>query len=79
MDLSGAMEKPREVYFNLEDKWYALIDRIDEKVPIHGIIDRIDKIVPSFALFLIIIFLILLLLIAPLVLFGGAAVSFKDI
>ncbi len=77
MDLSEMMEKPREIYFNLEDKWYALIDRVDEKVPIHGIVDKVDRIVPSFALFLLIAILILLLLAVPLVWPGGAVVSFK--
>lgn len=54
-----------DIYSNLEDKWYNLIDTIDSKVPISNYIDKIDSKIPSFILFLILIFIIILLLILP--------------
>jgi hypothetical protein len=73
-----ALESVKELYYSLEDKWYATIDRIDSKVPIHGIVDRVDKVVPSFALFLAIIVLIAAVLIIASVSFpAGVTWSFK--
>lgn len=77
MALEDVAGKIKEFYLNLEDKWYATIDKIDEKVPIHGIIDKVDKVFPSFALFLILIALILTALILPFFVGGGAVLSFK--
>jgi len=77
MALEDAFGKIREFYLNLEDKWYSTIDKIDEKIPIHGIIDKIDSVFPSFALFLIILFLILMAIALPLFMPGGAVLSFK--
>ncbi|GEM_PF-3488556 len=51
----------------LEEKWYGLLDRIDEHVPIYKVIDPIDEVVPSFYLFSS----ILLLLIIGLLVFVG--------
>ena len=52
------VEKIKEIYYSWEDKWYAFLDKLNEKgIPIYKIIDPIDRLVPSFALF---IFLILL-------------------
>ncbi|MFA4856001.1 MAG: carboxypeptidase-like regulatory domain-containing protein, partial [archaeon] len=67
----------KEFYFGLEDKWYQAIDKIDSKIPIHGIVDRIDKIVPSFALFLVIVALIILLVAFQLFSAPVALFSFK--
>ncbi len=50
----------KDIYYSLEDKWYALIDKIDARIPISGIVDKVDSVVPSFALFLIILILIIL-------------------
>jgi hypothetical protein len=50
------------LYSSLEDKWYTTLDKIDSIVPVYKIVDPIDKIVPSFILFLIIIFFILFFL-----------------
>lgn len=49
------------IYSNLEDKWYGLIDKIDEIVPISGTIDKIDEVVPSFTIVLAIILIFILL------------------
>ncbi|MBW2561847.1 MAG: hypothetical protein JRE40_13465, partial [Deltaproteobacteria bacterium] len=77
MAIEGTVEKLREFYFDLEDKWYGAIDKIDTKIPIHGVIDRVDKVVPSFAVFLVLVALLLVALIIPLFMQQGAVFSFK--
>jgi hypothetical protein len=57
----GIGEKLRDIYYTGEEKWYSFWDKVDSKIPIYKIIDPIDGIVPSFALFLILIFILLLL------------------
>ena len=57
----GVLDSLKNIYFGLEEKYYSLLDKIDERIPIYKIIDPIDKIVPSFALVLIIGFLLLVL------------------
>jgi hypothetical protein len=52
------------VYSNLEDKWYATLDRVDKVVPVYKIIDPVDKVIPSFILFLIILIIIILFLVS---------------
>ncbi|MFA5930874.1 MAG: hypothetical protein WC821_01020 [archaeon] len=58
----GIGEKLKDIYYLGEEKWYAFWDKIDAHVPVYKVIDPVDNIVPSFALFLILIFLTLLLL-----------------
>ena len=58
----GLGEKLKDIYYAGEEKWYNFWDKIDSHIPVYKIIDPIDSIVPSFALFLILIFIILLLL-----------------
>ncbi|MEK6821370.1 MAG: hypothetical protein AABY11_03155, partial [archaeon] len=42
----------KDIYFALEDKWYAALDFIDQHgVPIYKAIDPIDQKIPSFAVF----------------------------
>jgi len=53
----------------MEDKWYNVLDSIDQKIPVYPIVDRIDNIVPSFALFLVLV-LVVLVLIAGVLLLG---------
>jgi len=72
-----ALEAIKNIYFGFEDKWYSIIDKIDEKIPIHGIIDRVDNVIPSFALFLIILVLLIGILVIPIVSPGGLFYSFK--
>ncbi len=73
-----ALESLKELYYKLEDKWYAVIDRVDSKLPVHAVVDRVDKIAPSFALFLAVIVLILAVLIVSSVSFPtGVSWSFK--
>jgi hypothetical protein len=55
----GVIQSAKELYYHLEDRYYELIDRISTKVPIHKLTDAIDKVVPSFALLLLIIAVII--------------------
>src|SRR3989344_9548914 len=50
----------KDLYYGLEGKYYAILDRIDKAIPIYKIVDPIDRIVPSFAIVLIVIILLLL-------------------
>lgn len=44
----------KELFFALEDKWYAALEWIASKgIPVFAIVDPIDKIIPSFLLFTI--------------------------
>lgn len=52
----------KNIYYGMEDKYYALLDRIDKVVPVYGVIDRIDKVVPSFAIVLAAVIVIVLAL-----------------
>lgn len=66
----GIIDKIKGLYYPVEDKYYALLDRINEHIPVYKIIDPIDEIVPSLLLFtslmlLFVIGVILLLLLIP--------------
>jgi hypothetical protein len=56
----------KEIYQQLEDKWYAALDKIDAHIPIYPVIDKIDAIVPSFAVFIVLVLAIGLFLASPL-------------
>lgn len=60
MDLIGFL---KGLYYSAEDKWYNVLDAIDQKqIPIYRIVDPIDSIVPSFLLFILTsIFLLVLI------------------
>jgi hypothetical protein len=47
-------------YYWLEDKWYSLLEKIDTKVPVLWITDKIDSVIPSFALFILLLIVLLL-------------------
>ena len=59
----------KEWYLSGEEKWYSFWDKVNAHLPVYGIIDAIDSVVPSFALFLIL--LIFVLLFFGVVLFTG--------
>src|SRR3989338_2960159 len=44
----GFLDGLKEFYFQLEDGYYALLDKIDKVIPVYKIIDPIDRILPSF-------------------------------
>lgn len=45
----------KDIYFKLEDAYYKALDRINAAIPVYKIIDPIDKVVPSFALLILIV------------------------
>lgn len=49
-----------DFYYSLEDKWYSIVDAVDQVIPVKGIVEKIDKIFPSFVLFIIVILALLL-------------------
>lgn len=63
-------EKIKETYFHWEEKWYGLLDKVDEKIPVYKVVDKVDEVVPSFALLLILALIIVLLLIVSTFGFG---------
>ncbi len=58
----GVGESLKDIYYSWEEKWYNTLDRIDEKLPIYKLVDPIDEVFPSFALFLILFFILILVL-----------------
>jgi hypothetical protein len=62
VNIEHIIEKIKNSYLLMEDKWYGVLDKIDKHIPIYPVIDKIDSVVPSFALFLTTIFIILLLI-----------------
>lgn len=69
------IDKLKDLYFAGEDSWYRLMDRLDSKIPVYKIIEPIDRVVPSFALFLAVVFLLIILAFSLLFGFLGAPVS----
>jgi len=58
----GIFDKLKKGYFVFEDKYYAVLDKVNRKIPVYKAIDPIDKVVPSFALLIGLLLLFLLLL-----------------
>jgi len=56
----GIGQSLKGIYYSGEEKWYSFWDKVDAHIPVYKVIDPIDSIIPTFAIFLIIIFLILL-------------------
>ncbi len=53
------IDSVKKFYYALEDRYYAVLDKINRYIPIYKVIDPIDKYVPSFMLFVILIFLLI--------------------
>ncbi len=51
----------KNIYYFFEDKWYAVLDKINSKIPVYKLIDPIDQVVPSFILFLLLLLFVLVL------------------
>lgn len=49
----------KDLYFSTEDKYYALLDGVQKKIPVYSVIDPLDKILPSFGIILAILVAIL--------------------
>jgi hypothetical protein len=71
--LQTILKKFRAGYFFFEDRYYDLLDKINGHVPIYKIVDPIDRVIPSFVLFLAIVFL----LAATFVFFSLSSVAFS--
>jgi len=55
----GVVDSIKGLYYKGEEKYYGVIDKIDEVIPIYKVIDPIDSVVPSFILVLLIGLIIL--------------------
>ena len=55
----GFVDSLKGFYFSMEDRYYALLDSIDEHLPVYNIVDPIDKVFPSFILFCAIVLVLL--------------------
>ena len=44
-----------DLYHGAEEKYYDLLDRLQDIVPVYSIVDPIDSVMPSFALILVLI------------------------
>ncbi len=65
------------IYTYLEDKWYDLVDWLNQYIPIANVVDSVDRVIPSFILFLA---LLLLLLVGIFVLiFSGGGAGFGSV
>lgn len=59
----GIIDRLKGVYYFFEDKYYALLDKIDPVIPVYKIVDPIDKVFPSFILFILLIILLVAIVI----------------
>ncbi len=62
------VEKAKQGYFFFEDRYYGILDKINEHVPVYKAVDPIDRVVPSFIVFialLLTVFVFFLLLAMP--------------
>lgn len=57
LDILSSM---RDFYAKIEEKWYALVDRLNAHIPVYGAVDAVDKVAPSFLVFCAILLLALI-------------------
>jgi len=55
------IEKAKEGYFFFEDRYYALLDKVNKYVPIYKVVDPIDKVVPSFVLLIALVIMLVVI------------------
>lgn len=67
--MAEALDGVKDFYYLFEDRYYEVLDKINEKIPVYNIIDPIDRRFPSFILVLIIAALLIFAL--SLLVFGG--------
>ncbi len=72
----------KETYHSLEDKWYSILDTLDEKgIPVYKVIDPVDRVIPSLIVFsAIVLALIFGIVVLPVLGFSGTdvVVTFTD-
>ena len=56
----GIKERLKDIYYAGEEKWYRFWDKIDTKIPVYKVIDKVDAVVPSFALFLVLLVILVI-------------------
>ncbi len=49
----GLGQNLKDFYTSLEDGYYSVLDRIQDHLPVYSFVDPVDRVVPSFALILI--------------------------
>ncbi len=55
----GLVDSIKRAYFSLEDQYYALLDKIQTKIPVYSLVDPVDKILPSFGIILALVIALL--------------------
>src|SRR3989344_1501988 len=55
----GLIDSVKDLYYQAEEKYYAVLDRVDQTIPVYKAVDFVDQYVPSFALLLAVVFLLL--------------------
>ncbi len=55
----SVLDSLKNVYFELEDKYYAFLDKLQTKLPVYSVVDPVDKILPSFGILLALVVAIL--------------------
>ncbi|MBI4209997.1 MAG: hypothetical protein HY544_00625 [Candidatus Diapherotrites archaeon] len=55
--MAGLADSLGGLYYSLEDRYYEILDGLEENVPVYKVIDPIDKVFPSFILLLIVLLL----------------------
>ncbi|MEK6820818.1 MAG: carboxypeptidase-like regulatory domain-containing protein, partial [archaeon] len=46
------LEQAKKTYFELEDRYYRVLDSLQPKLPVYSVIDPLDKVLPSFGILL---------------------------
>ena len=46
------LEQAKKTYFELEDRYYRVLDSLQPKLPEYSVIDPLDKVLPSFGILL---------------------------
>lgn len=57
----GLIDSVKDLYYQAEEKYYGVLDRVDQTIPVYKVVDFVDQYVPSFALLLVAVFLIIVL------------------
>src|SRR3989338_4114390 len=57
----GFKDALENFYYSMEDRYYAVLDWLESKgLPVYKVIDPIDEVIPSFALFSLVVLLLVL-------------------
>lgn len=57
----GLIDSIKDLYYQAEEKYYSVLDRVDQTIPVYKVVDFVDQYVPSFALILVAVFLLIVL------------------